>query len=131
VAMLKKKFLAASCHLLADNPDHWGYSWKFCFLCKGGLYRSYGYQAKCLVNGSKLECRMNRNCVARLKISTPRYCWCWISDISFLCWISAITSVANGKVYQLLYLRRFMSESNFANVCKCLMARTISLRRHL
>jgi hypothetical protein len=22
VAMLKKKFLAASCHLLADNPDH-------------------------------------------------------------------------------------------------------------
>jgi hypothetical protein len=115
VAMLKKNLLEASCHLPADNLDHWVYSWKFCFLCKGGLYRGHGYQVKCSLNGSKLECSMNRNCVAQLKISNTRS----------LCWISDITSVANGKVYQLLHLKPFMSESHLPNVCKCLMAKTV------
>jgi hypothetical protein len=82
---------------------------------------------------------MNRNCVAQLKISTPSslLCWisditllCWISDITFLCWISDITSVANGKVYQLLHLKPFMSESHLPKLCKCLMAKTNSLRRN-
>jgi hypothetical protein len=82
---------------------------------------------------------MNRNCVARLKISTASSLlrWisditllCWISDITLLCWISDITSPANGKVYQLLHLKPFMSESHLPNVFKCLTAKTNSLRQN-
>jgi hypothetical protein len=84
-------------------------------MCKGGLYRGRGYQANCSLNGSKQESSMKYNHVVRLKISTPS---------SLLRWRSDTTSPAKGKVYQLLHLRPFMSESNFPNVCKCLMTKT-------
>jgi len=48
--MLKKILLVASC----ENLDHWGHFSNFCFLCKGGLFRSHGYQTKYSLDGSKL-----------------------------------------------------------------------------
>jgi len=68
VAMLKKIFHEESYHLPAENLYHWPYSSNFCFLCKGGLSRSHGYQAKCSLNGSKLKCSMFYYHVAGLKI---------------------------------------------------------------
>jgi len=54
----RKFLLEASCYLLAEILDHWGYFSNFCFMCKGGVFRSHGYQAKYLLDGSKLESRM-------------------------------------------------------------------------
>jgi len=57
--MFEKILLEAICYLPAENLDQWGYLSNFSFLCKGGLFKSHGYQVKYSLDGSKLECRKN------------------------------------------------------------------------